>query len=64
VLILTRKVGEEIRIGADIVIVVRLIKGDRVRVGIEAPKSIRLLRGELQGGPPSPGSIAHSVCNL
>jgi carbon storage regulator len=47
-LVLSRKVGETVRIARDIVVVVRQIKGDRVSVGIEAPKSVRVLRGELQ----------------
>lgn len=51
-LVLSRKVGEAIRIGTDIVIIVRQIKGDRVSVGIEAPITIRVLRGELQALPP------------
>lgn len=47
-LILSRKIGEQIRIAGDIVVVVTAIQGDRVKIGIEAPKTIRVLRGELQ----------------
>jgi carbon storage regulator len=47
-LVLSRKVGERIRIAADIVIVVTAIQGDRIKIGIEAPKSVRVLRGELR----------------
>ena len=46
-LVLSRKVGERIRIAGDIVIVVTAIQGDRIKIGIEAPKSVRVLRGEL-----------------
>ena len=49
-LVLSRKVGERIRIAGDIVVVVTAIQGDRIKIGIEAPKSVRVLRGELQIG--------------
>ena len=51
-LILSRKIGEQIRIAGDIVVVVTAIQGDRIKIGIEAPKTIRVLRGELQACPP------------
>ena len=47
-LVLSRKVGEALRIGADIQLVVVRIDKDRVRVGIEAPRDVRIARGELQ----------------
>ena len=47
-LVLSRKVGERIRIAGDIVVVVTAIQGDRIKIGIEAPKSVRVLRGELR----------------
>ena len=47
-LVLSRKVGERIRIAADIVVVVKAIQGDRIKIGIEAPKSVRVMRGELR----------------
>jgi carbon storage regulator len=50
-LILSRKVGERIRIAADIEVVVTAIKGDRVTIGVNAPKSISVLRSELQAAP-------------
>jgi carbon storage regulator len=50
-LVLSRKVGERIRIAADIVVVVTAIQGDRIKIGIEAPKSVRVLRGELRETP-------------
>lgn len=55
-LVLSRKVGERIRIAADIEVVVTAIQGDRIKIGIEAPKTIRVLRGELQAcAPPATG---------
>lgn len=50
-LVLSRKVGEQIRISENIVVVVKEIQGDRVKIGIEAPKLVRILRGELLGIP-------------
>lgn len=46
-LILTRKAGEGILIGNDIVIKIFEIEGDRVKIGIDAPKSMKVLRQEL-----------------
>lgn len=46
-LVLTRKVEEKIRIGADIVITVTRLRNDKVRIGIEAPSSVPIFRGEL-----------------
>ena len=36
-LVLTRKAGEQIRIGNDIVVTVLEVLGNKVRVGIDAP---------------------------
>lgn len=46
-LILTRKVGEEIRIGEDITIMVTGIRGEFVKIGITAPKETRIMRTEI-----------------
>ena len=46
-LVLTRKIEEQIRIGNDITISILRVKGNTVRVGIDAPRSIRVVRGEL-----------------
>ena len=46
-LILTRKLGERITIGDDIVITLLDIKGMHVRVGIEAPKHVEIHRQEI-----------------
>lgn len=47
-LVLTRKVGEAIMIGDDIVIRVMGINGGSMRVGIEAPRDIRVDREEIR----------------
>ena len=46
-LVLTRKPGEAICIGKDIVITVNEVDGDKVRIGIDAPKVMTILRQEL-----------------
>ncbi|SHH67534.1 carbon storage regulator CsrA [Desulfosporosinus lacus] len=46
-LALTRKVGERIVIGDNIVVTVVGVKGDNIRMTIEAPKEIKIYRGEI-----------------
>ncbi len=46
-LVLTRKAGEGIFIGKDVIIKIFEIEGDRVKIGIEAPKTTKVLRLEL-----------------
>lgn len=46
-LALTRKVGERIVLGDNIVVTVISIKGDSIRLAIEAPKEIKIYRGEI-----------------
>jgi len=47
VLILTRRVGESIVVGDDIVLTVFEVRGDAVRIGIDAPRSVRVNRKEV-----------------
>jgi len=46
-LVLSRKVGERILLGDDIVVTVLAMQGNRVRIGIEAPDAVRIRRSEL-----------------
>lgn len=46
-LVLTRKLGESIVIGDDVVIKVTAVQGNRVKIAIEAPQSRRIMRGEI-----------------
>ena len=46
-LVLTRKQGERIQIGQDVVITVVRTKGKSVRLGIQAPSHVPVLRGEI-----------------
>jgi len=46
-LVLSRKSGESIVIGNDIIITVVEFRGDQVRLGIDAPRSVPVYREEL-----------------
>jgi carbon storage regulator len=46
-LILTRRVGETLRIGEDVSVVVLEVHGNQVRLGITAPKSVTVHREEV-----------------
>jgi carbon storage regulator len=46
-LILTRRVGETIKIGEEISVTVLGVKGNQVRVGISAPKDVAVHREEI-----------------
>ena len=46
-LVLTRKIQEQIRIGNDIVITVLEFRGNAIRLGIKAPRDVRVMREEL-----------------
>ncbi len=52
-LVLSRKVGQELTIGDNIRITVNRICGNRVVLGIVAPQTTRVLRGELEPFAPS-----------
>lgn len=46
-LVLSRKVGEKIILGDNIVVTVVEVKGNRVRIALDAPAEVRILRSEL-----------------
>jgi carbon storage regulator CsrA len=50
-LVLTRKVNQQIRLGNDITVTVLRVQGNTIRIGIEAPRDVRVVRAEL---PPLP----------
>jgi carbon storage regulator len=47
-LVLSRKIGEQIHIGDDIVLTVVEIKGGRVKLGLQAPLDCSIQRSELK----------------
>ncbi len=46
-LVLTRKVGERIRIGDDVTVQVLEVRGGQVRLGLSAPADVRIFREEI-----------------
>ena len=46
-LILTRRIGESLRIGDEVSVTVLGIKGSQVRIGVNAPKSVSVHREEV-----------------
>jgi carbon storage regulator len=46
-LVLTRKEGEQIRIGNSVTITLVCVNGDRARIGIDAPENIPIDREEI-----------------
>jgi carbon storage regulator CsrA len=50
-LVLTRRIDEEIIIGDDIRVTVLAIQGNTVRLGFTAPRSVRIMRPEVQARP-------------
>jgi carbon storage regulator len=46
-LVLSRKVGDEIVINGNIRLTITNLKGDRVKVGITAPPDVRVDRAEI-----------------
>ena len=46
-LVLTRKTGESIVVGNEVVVTVLEVRGDQVRIGIKAPRSIQVHREEV-----------------
>ena len=56
-LVLSRKVGEKIVIGDNILVEVVKVKGNRITLGLVAPADVTIMRSELNNKP----SIAKSV---
>jgi len=47
-LVLSRKLSQQIMIGTEISITVIKIEGNQVRLGIQAPSDVTILRAELE----------------
>ena len=50
-LVLTRKLGEKVIIGDNIVVTIVRLSDNKVRLGFEAPKEINVARSELLNAP-------------
>lgn len=59
-LVLTRRVGEKVVIGEEVMLTVVSIKDGRVRLGVTAPRSIAVQREELKTGQYEAGDAADS----
>jgi carbon storage regulator len=46
-LVLSRRVGESIVIGDDVVVTILELRGEVVRIGVDAPRSVQVRRQEL-----------------
>jgi len=46
-LVLTRKAGESVMIGDDVVVTVLEARGDVIRIGIQAPRDVQVHREEV-----------------
>lgn len=65
ILVLTRKSGEEIRIGEEIIVTVLLTGGNRGKLGIRGPRGIPVLQAVLSlKAPPLAGRRGRSVRSL
>jgi len=50
-LVLSRKAGEQLVIGTNIIVTLTEIGAGKVKIGIQAPKDVPILRGELAEDP-------------
>ena len=66
-LVLSRRVGESVVIGDDVVVTVLEVRGDVIRVGVDAPRHVQVRRQELlaaleetnrAAASPSPDAVA------
>ncbi len=55
-LVLTRKLGEKLVIGDNIVVTVVQLAGNKVRLSIDAPADVRVLRSELADRAAAPAT--------
>jgi carbon storage regulator len=46
-LVLSRRNGESIKIGKDVVVTVLGVRGEKIRLGVDAPKNVEVHRDEV-----------------
>jgi carbon storage regulator len=51
-LVVSRKQGEKIYVGPDVVFTIVSIDGNKIRVGIDAPRQVEILRAEIHPSTP------------
>ncbi|HEV8003289.1 MAG TPA: carbon storage regulator [Planctomycetaceae bacterium] len=61
-LVLTRKIGEEIIINDEICVSVVRLRGNRVQIGIKAPSGVPIRRRELGDAKPAERERTPVVC--
>lgn len=54
-LVVSRKPGQDVVIGGNVIVTVTRVAGNRVTLGIEAPEEVRIVRGEL---PPKSDNVS------
>jgi carbon storage regulator len=63
-LVLTRKSGESVLIGDDVVVTILEVRGDNsVRIGIDAPRDRRIQRAEIVAGVAAANREASSAAD-
>lgn len=46
-LLLTRRVGERVKIGEEVTVTVLGVRGGQIRIGIDAPRNVKVNREEV-----------------
>ena len=60
-LVLTRKLGEVIRVGDAVTVRVLEVRGNQVRLGVEAPADVRIYREEIYRAIREAGESPHPI---
>ncbi|MGD9645660.1 MAG: carbon storage regulator [Pirellulales bacterium] len=66
-LVLSRKVGEQVCIDGQITVTINRIEGNRVSLSFDAPRDVHIVRGELRpfgDGFPAPRTVGSSPKNV
>ncbi|MFT5301597.1 MAG: carbon storage regulator [Mariniblastus sp.] len=58
-LVLSRRVGESMVIGNDVIVTIHKIRGKQVQIGIKAPNDVRVLRQEIKFWADDPDGSTH-----
>ncbi|KAA5545449.1 carbon storage regulator [Roseiconus nitratireducens] len=63
-LVLSRKDGQSIHIGSDIVVKVSQVNGSRVKLAIEAPREVPIRRAEIAEKPAQSATLDRSEMSV